>query len=201
MMNPRPKRCLISASVSLPLPLAGSTAARCSFRRGHVLGEGGSGQLGGLDFNDAGDPQMTYTTEGFTVQVEMGGSSACSLTHTGRVSCWGNNAEGELGDGSTTSSNVPVLINSLTKPVYRLASFHSTPCAIGYDGDIRCWGYGTAGQVGNGDTQNQTTPQLVSGFFNDAKAIAGGFLHSCGLDTSGNAYCWGFQNLGSLAMA
>jgi alpha-tubulin suppressor-like RCC1 family protein len=38
------------------------------------------------------------------------GTSVCAVLSTGRVDCWGDNQEGQLGDGTTTNSDVPVAV-------------------------------------------------------------------------------------------
>jgi len=63
-------------------------------------------------------------------------------------------------------------------------------CAIRLDGTVACWGGNEFGQLGIGTTDNESTPQLVSGL-PYITAIAAGAQHTCALDASGQLYCWG----------
>ena len=57
-------------------------------------------------------------------------------------------------------------------------------------GQIKCWGLGTSGQLGNGSTSSSTTPVFVSGI-STATAIAAGLAHTCALLSNNTVQCWG----------
>jgi alpha-tubulin suppressor-like RCC1 family protein len=73
--------------------------------------------------------------------------------------------------------------------------FHT--CGITAAGDTYCWGLGIEGQLGNGSTVDESTPQLVSGELEFATVVAG-WWHTCGITTVGDAYCWGYGAMGQL---
>jgi alpha-tubulin suppressor-like RCC1 family protein len=70
-------------------------------------------------------------------------------------------------------------------------------CVI-WDGGVHCWGYGLAGQLGQGDFQNQAEPVFVEALGLDNIAVATGDLHSCAIKASGEVYCWGYNQTGAV---
>jgi alpha-tubulin suppressor-like RCC1 family protein len=80
------------------------------------------------------------------VSIEAGWSHRCGLTATHEAYCWGDNDVGELGDGTTTASDVPVRV-AIAEGV-RLLSEGAPTCAVGASGTLYCWGYNDVGQVG-----------------------------------------------------
>jgi alpha-tubulin suppressor-like RCC1 family protein len=73
------------------------------------------------------------------VQVSMSAWHTCALGSKGRVWCWGPNASGELGDGTTENSNVPVRVKDLGQAV-QISAGAGVSCALTTDGKRWCWG-------------------------------------------------------------
>ena len=120
----------------------------------------------------------------------------CQLRGIGTVLCWGSNAEGQLGNGTTTNSSVPVAVTGLTGAVQITAGdYHS--CALISDGTAQCWGYNGQGQLGNGTTTDSLVPVVVTGLVG-AIQITAGTRHSCALLADGTAKCWGDNRQGQL---
>src|SRR5207247_4025375 len=110
----------------------------------------------------------------------------------GTVQCWGRNNFGQLGngDGSLTSSSVPVAVRGLTTAT-RVVTGDSHTCALLGDGTVQCWGVGDSGQRGDGTFNNiSTVPVAVVGLSN-AVAVAARGYHSCALLGDGTLRCWG----------
>jgi alpha-tubulin suppressor-like RCC1 family protein len=119
---------------------------------------------------------------------------------TSRHWCWGLGADGELGTGGFSSSDVPVAVagnlafGSLSvNPQGRFA------CGLTPDTHTYCWGANDQGQLGDGTTAPRPAPTLVAG---DPAftTISAGARHTCGL-AGGQAYCWGDNSNGQLGQA
>ena len=78
----------------------------------------------------------------------------------GGVQCWGENAEGELGDSSKTRSSVPVQVQGLTEGVTAIEVMTSASCAVVPTG-VRCWGHNASGELGDGTMTGSTVPTWV----------------------------------------
>lgn len=126
-----------------------------------------------------------------------GGGHACALTDTGSVSCWGYNASGQLGDGSTANRLSPVPVSGLADATAVSAGGTHT-CAMTSTGGLKCWGRNVWGTLGNGTTVDSTTPVDVSGLTSDVVAVAGGSDHTCALTSGGGVKCWGYNGAGQL---
>jgi len=84
----------------------------------------------------------------------------CALLNTGAVRCWGENEDGQLGDGSTTDQLTPSDVSGLLDVVEVSAGDRHT-CALVSDHVVYCWGANDLGQLGKGDLLGASTPQLV----------------------------------------
>lgn len=138
------------------------------------------------------------TTPGTVAVAELhglsaGGAHTCGIAD-GEVYCWGNNANGQLGDGTTTTRTSPVQVAGLTG-VTAIAAGTAHTCALA-EGTVSCWGYNGWGGLGDGTTQNRTTPVAVSGL-SGVTAIAAGDSHTCAL-SGGTVSCWGYAAEGQL---
>src|SRR5207302_1422865 len=83
--------------------------------------------------------------------VSVGANGACALAQTGSLYCWGSNASGELGIG-TTDYNDHVYATAVTglSNAVQVRANYSTRCARKADNTVACWGDDTYGTVGNG---------------------------------------------------
>ena len=96
-------------------------------------------------------------------QVETGYQHTCALMTTGGVKCWGLNGYGQIGDGSTTNSYVPVDVVGLSSGVVQIDLGYEFSCALLANGTVKCWGYNSNGQLGEGSTTHRYVPRTVSG--------------------------------------
>ena len=134
---------------------------------------------GGFQFND----------------LSVGGFHACAIrSEGGQAMCWGYNASGELGDGTTDVRTAPTPIaGSLAFAYIRAGGSHT--CAIVSGGAVYCWGDNDAGQLGDGTTTDRHEPTLIAGPYAFG-VIATGRWHTCALTRDGAAYCWGNYGTG-----
>lgn len=121
---------------------------------------------------------------------------SCSVTDEGRVECWGDNTDGQLGNGTRETSTTPVPVVGLTG-VRQVSAGAQHTCALLQNGSVRCWGLGGSGQLGNGGTDSHDTPVAVQGI-SGATAIAVGGFHGCALLGDGTVRCWGQDGMGEL---
>jgi alpha-tubulin suppressor-like RCC1 family protein len=79
---------------------------------------------------------------------------------TGGVRCWGDNRDGQLGDGTTTSRSTPPASDVLTG-VQAIAMGFMHTCVLMTSGGVRCWGSNQYGQLGDGAAPFHYTPTAV----------------------------------------
>jgi alpha-tubulin suppressor-like RCC1 family protein len=187
----------ITARVTSATLAAGGNHSCVVIANGEVRcwGRNGSGQLGNVaNAADSAQP-LTTTLFGTATVVVSGGESSCALRTDGVTQCWGSNAEGQLGNGTTTQSTAPVTATGVAATTLA-GGFHHF-CALLATGGVSCWGANNAGQLGNGTTTGATSAVNVTGI-STAVAIAAGGNHSCAVLASGGVKCWGDDAAGQL---
>jgi len=140
--------------------------------------------------------------------IAVGSEFSLALTSDGTVYSWGSNNLGQLGNGSTTNTNVPVMavtngvLSGKTISAISAGLYHSI--ALSSDGMIYSWGHNFNGQLGNGNNNNSNVPVTVnmSGVLS-GKTITGitsGGAHVLALDSDGKVYSWGGNYSGQLGI-
>lgn len=141
-----------------------------------------------------------------TIDVSTGGyydgntyPHTCAINSIGELYCWGYNAQGEVGVGTTTEyySTPQKVTNSAGFTRVSADGLHT--CAI-QSGVAKCWGWNPYGQLGNNSTLNSSAPVNVIGMpaTSVALEIEIGTYHSCGLFTGGEIMCWGHNGQGQV---
>ncbi|NNE74461.1 MAG: RCC1 repeat-containing protein [Acidimicrobiales bacterium] len=155
-----------------------------------VLGAGGIGTLTGAQ------------------SVATGQKHTCVTTADGSSWCWGQNADGQLGDNTTTDSGVPVQVvgiggNGFLSGSTLAGAGELFSCAARSDWTAVCWGRNNRGQLGDNTTTDSSIPVQIkgggwTGVFADATVTAAGDDHSCAVRLDGSAWCWGQNDKGQL---
>ena len=186
----------ISAGSQFNCALTSTGAAYC-------WGDNADGELGHGGTIESTVP-IAVSTSGVLhsktlTQISAAGQTACALASTGAAYCWGDNANGQLGNGSLTSTAVPVAVSTSGalngKTLTQIAVGLDHTCALDSTGAAYCWGSNADGQLGNGSLTSSSVPVavLASGALNGKTLtqITAGLDHTCALDSTGAAYCWG----------
>ena len=128
--------------------------------------------------------------------LTAGDGHTCMIAADGHVWCWGDNALGQLGNGTKTSSVAPVQVSGLADAV-EVSAGADTTCARTAGGTAWCWGAGLDGELGDGISTGSSVPVAVSGIVNAISISAGG-LHACAVLSTGSIRCWGSNSSGEL---
>ncbi|MBJ7382190.1 MAG: hypothetical protein JHC66_06325, partial [Acidimicrobiia bacterium] len=143
--------------------------------------------------------------------IAAGYNHTCALKNDGGVSCWGKNNKGQLGRGYTDPSNTVSRVwsgSSFDSPplknVVAISAAGDHTCALLSDTSVKCWGDGGYGALGNGESKDSSLPVSVHKSLTDERnlvdvaSLAVGPVHTCILNTSGKASCWGSNVWGQL---
>ena len=160
-------------------------------------GNGLKGQIGnGVALNQLVPSQpLSFPGNQKVVALSAGHSHTCAILDDGKVACWGAGSNGQLGNGGTLDSSVPLMTNSLgdNRTAKSITLGHHHTCAVLDNGSTMCWGGGSKGQLGNGGTANALSPMTIASMPIAVQAVAlvAGDEHTCALLAQGSVACWG----------
>jgi len=127
-------------------------------------------------------------------EVDAGLGHTCAVD-AGTVKCWGYNAEGQIGDGTTTTRPSPTVATGLTG--YALvAAGGAHSCAVSTANVVKCWGRNAEGQLGVGSTTPSASAVTVSSPPAGIKKIRAGGNTTCVVTAAGTVWCWGSNSSG-----
>ena len=156
-------------------------------------GSNASGQLGDGTLTSRSIPGRVLTSGGGEIDgvkaVALGSSHSVLLKTEGTVWTWGTNSYGQLGNGTSVSSNRPLQVSGLSGITAVAAGAMST-MALKWDGTVWSWGNNASGQLGDGTTTARSRPVAVSGLSTVA-AISAGTYHAVALKSDGTVWAWG----------
>ena len=166
-------------------------------------GRGNAGQLGSTPLVDKPPSQVPALT-GVTA-IAAGGAHTCAIA-AGAVHCFGANANGQLGDGTTADRATPPTTTALgtpAAPAAEIAAGDAHTCAVDGAGKVWCWGRGDEGQLGDGGSDDRPAPVAVALGAVTARpgAIAAGSAHTCAVTAAGELACWGRDDRDQLGPA
>ena len=188
-------------------------------------GNGFAGRLGyensfnrGDDGGEMGNklPRVDLGSGRTAVQISTGAAHTCVILDNGRMKCWGEGDHGRLGydktrdrgddEGEMGDSLAQVSLGN-GRTVVQIDTGYAHTCAVLDNGELKCWGYGAAGQLGNGDTDDTLGyPEDNRGFLfpidlgsgRTAVQVTAGDLHTCAVLDDFSVKCWGYGYPGRL---
>ncbi|HYH78396.1 MAG TPA: hypothetical protein VEX86_01320 [Longimicrobium sp.] len=138
-------------------------------------------------------PRPTVTPTTPWASLDGGQSFACGLASGGQAYCYGRNAYGNLGDSSAANSSVPVAVWQQGESYSQVTAGAFHACGIAAGGQAWCWGANADGRLGDSTTATlplipvKVKPHGAVAF----TSLSAADLHTCGLDSGGQGYCWG----------
>jgi alpha-tubulin suppressor-like RCC1 family protein len=139
---------------------------------------------------------MALTFLGRVREIASSSTHACALIEGGTVVCFGNNDDGQLGDGTTDARDGLVVAHGVYDAV-QIAVADRSSCARLSSGHVSCWGANDFGQLGDGSTIGHAKPARIPGLAGVARIAVGG-SHACALMDDGSTQCWGSNRSGEL---
>jgi alpha-tubulin suppressor-like RCC1 family protein len=178
------------------------------------------GSDGGTDSGraDGGElPCLPAPANERVLQVAVGGGQSCAILSGGVLKCWGIYGA-QLGLGGTMShgdvpnsmgANLPAVDLGTGRTAVSVSLGFEHTCVLLDDGNVKCFGGNTWGQLGLGDTNERgnapgqmgdALPVVDLGAGRTAKAISAGCGHSCAILDDGDVKCWGSGESGALGL-
>lgn len=171
---------------AVPVPVPGKwTSLTMDDRRTCALDTDGRAYCWSADADEG--PEPAQVGSGTFTRLYLGGDTGCGLASSGDAWCWGPGTDGQLGDGTSTSSPSPVKVTGGHR-FDSLAVSGTSVCGLSA-GSIWCWGEGTSGQLGDGQRKSSPVP-VKAVLTNPAASITAGDGSFCAR-TSDGISCWG----------
>lgn len=181
--------------------LSAGESHSCAVTRLHRIrcwGRGVEGQLGDGDRDIDPVAVPLAGPRRWEVRVTAGYTHGCAITAAGTARCWGANGFGELGNGTHDDQLQPVAVSGLERGQRQIGAGAWFSCALDRRGAVRCWGFGGAGRLGQGDEVDSALPVVVRGLASGGAQLAVGVHHACVLDEVGRVRCWGGNDFGQV---
>jgi alpha-tubulin suppressor-like RCC1 family protein len=179
-----------------PVKIASGAAFSCALSQvGHVWcwGDNRLGQIGDASRELSRPQPVQLDSIDRAISLGVGTAHACAVVQDGRVFCWGQNAQQQLGSLSRGPVRKPVAVPKLSDAVAVVAGDRHT-CALRKNRQVSCWGAGDRGQFGNG----QSGPAASVLGLSDVVELSAGKEHTCARLRSGQVSCWGDNRFGQI---
>ena len=162
-------------------------------------GENYSGQLGNGSYNGSNAPVSVSGLGSVVTSIAAGDGHTVALLADGTVRTWGDNYDGQLGNGNDgDSSNTPVTVSGLTGAVTAIAAGDYHTMAVMADGTVMAWGDNGSGQLGDGSYNSSSLPVTTAALGGMAKFIDAGNYFTVALLADGTVKTWGDNGSGQL---
>lgn len=156
-----------------------------------------TGQLGNGSMVDTDVPVQVAGGKIFS-KLAVAPENVCGIQKTtNKMFCWGANEYGQIGDGSTNVTPLPIAIDPETsyKTIQTATGNKKWFCGITTTDAVKCWGRNSFGQMYTGGTSSVTTPKLIQNI-TPATEISLGDHFACMLDAAAVGSCWGRNSMG-----
>jgi alpha-tubulin suppressor-like RCC1 family protein len=172
--------------VPTPLPaLAGFQHVTLGVQMGTAIAPDGT--LRDWGAGAVGIDQTSAATDWHGLQTAW--SWACATHSDASLWCWGDNYQGNLGDGTMNDSSIPLRI--AIPPVASFSVGNYIACAIDTSGVLWCWGQNDHGQTANGACCTATMTPTQIGTDTDWQQVSIGGPAVCARKTNDTLWCWG----------
>ncbi len=131
-------------------------------------------------------------------QVVAGSGHSCGILTDHTLWCWGANADGQIGDGTTANGFSPIQVGADTNWA-QVAGGDSYSCATKTDHTLWCWGGNAKGQLGDGTSVSLPAPAQV-GVGTNWGQVSAGADYTCAGKNNGTVWCWGDNWSGQLGL-
>jgi len=166
------------------------------------LGDGGNN----INTNAPSSIAIDLGTGRTAVAVSLGISHTCAILDNGLLKCWGQDYNGQLGDGGNANDlNAPspsAIDLGMGRTAVALSAGNYHNCAILDNGDLKCWGSDIFGQLGNGGSNTNTnapsSEAIDLGTGRTAVAVSAGYDYTCAILDNSDLKCWGDNQNGQL---
>jgi hypothetical protein len=126
------------------------------------------------------------------LEVSAGYRFNLAIRKDGSLWSWGENSDGQLGNGTVKNSSIPQEI--LNNVIFASAGYNHS-FAIKSDGTLWAWGNNLYGQLGNGSAENSNVPKLIT---YNAVDVSAGVGHSVLLKSDASVWAWGNNQCGQI---
>jgi Calcium-binding EGF domain/Regulator of chromosome condensation (RCC1) repeat len=158
-------------------------------------GRNAEGQLGDGTQLSRSTPVFVKGLDRVVAIVAHDSKSACALRDDGRVVCWGDNASGQLGDGTVAARPEFGLVPNVAD-VVALSVRNTLACAVTRNGSLLCWG--SRGQSGTPGVTTNLTPVQLMGAPPLASVEVGWQGSGCAVSIVGTVWCWSVDQTAQL---
>ena len=204
--------------------VAGSTSTCALSSGGQVKcwGDNTEGALGQGDSVDRGVSPgqlgnalkpISLGTNRSAKSISVGVNAACAVLDDGSLKCWGASYFGQLGaaygtgqgdDPSEMGDHLAAIALGTGRTATAVSEGGYHTCAVLDDGEVKCWGSGASGQLGQDSSLDVASPALLPGVALGLKAstVSAGSNHTtCALLVDGSGKCWGYWADGALSVS
>ena len=165
------------------------------------FGHNNRGQIGdGTTSNRLTPTTVNFGSNLYATQIGAGIQHTCAILNDNSLKCWGSNAYGQVGDGTSSNHYTPYPVNFGSDVQVRdlsVGGYHS--CLITIDNVLMCWGLNTNGQLGDGTKSIRRTPKVIDLDVDEyAVEIGTSNFHTCVITNLEKLKCWGSNSSGQI---